>query len=167
MINNPTHVSDTYSSCIDLIFASQPSLVVESRRSPILTFKLCGNSICKPLEIIYKECFSLNLFPLAWKKGNSVPVHKKGDKLCLKNCWPVLLLPVCEKILEKIIFDQMLQFFIKNKTVCFKASRLLYQPVITYKDMFINMRQLLAILWTFESLLHFDQLFFSDLQNGG
>ena len=30
MINNPTHISDTYSSCIDLMFTSQPNLVVES-----------------------------------------------------------------------------------------------------------------------------------------
>ena len=33
-------------------------------------------------------------------------------------------------------------------------------------DMFINMRQFLAILWTFELLLHFDQLFSSNLQSG-
>ena len=29
-----------------------------------LMLKICGNSICKPLEIIYKECLSLSLFPL-------------------------------------------------------------------------------------------------------
>ena len=27
---------------------------------------------------------------------------------------------------------------------------------LLYKDMFINMRQFLAVLWTFELLLHFD-----------
>ena len=32
--------------------------------------------------------------------------------------------------------------------------------------MFINMRQFLAVLWTFELLLHFDQLLSLDLQNG-
>ena len=36
---------------------------------------------------------------------------------------------------------------------------------LSIKDMFINMRQFLAILWTFE-LLHFDQLFSSNLQSG-
>ena len=36
MINNPTHISDTYSSCIDLIFTSQPNLVVESGVHPSL-----------------------------------------------------------------------------------------------------------------------------------
>lgn len=30
-----------------------------------------GDSICKPLEIIYKEYFYKRLFPLEWKKGNS------------------------------------------------------------------------------------------------
>ena len=52
MINNSTHISDTYSLCADLIFTTQPNLVVESRHSPILKLKFCGNSICKPLEII-------------------------------------------------------------------------------------------------------------------
>ena len=32
--------------------------------------------------------------------------------------------------------------------------------------MFINMRQFLAVLWTFELLLHFDQLLSHNLQNG-
>ena len=32
-------------------------------------------------------------------------------------------------------------------------------------DMLINMRLLLAILWTFGLLLHFDQLFSSKLQS--
>ena len=34
-----------------------------------------------------------------------------------------------------------------------------------FYDMLINMRQFLANLWTFE-LLHFDQLFSSNLQSG-
>ena len=33
-------------------------------------------------------------------------------------------------------------------------------------DMFINMRQFLAVLWTFKLLFHFDQLFTSNLQSG-
>ena len=36
MINDPTHISDTYSLCIDIIFTSQPDLVVESGVHPSL-----------------------------------------------------------------------------------------------------------------------------------
>ena len=36
MINNPIHILDTYSSCVDLIFKSQPNLFLEWRVHPAL-----------------------------------------------------------------------------------------------------------------------------------
>ena len=48
------------------------------------------------------------------EKGNVVPVFKKGDKQILKNYRPISLLPVCGKIFEKLIFNEMFKFFIEN-----------------------------------------------------
>ena len=84
--------------------------------------KIDGNSICMRSEIIYKEFLSLGLFPLEWKKENIVPIHKKIDKQYLKKYQPVSLLPVCRKILEKLIYDKMFQFFIKNKLIATNQS---------------------------------------------
>ena len=84
--------------------------------------KICGNSICKPLEIIYKEYLNLGLFPLEWKKGNVFPIHKMDQRQCLKNYRPVSLPLICGKILEKIIFNKTFQFFIKNKLIPTKQS---------------------------------------------
>ena len=39
--------------------------------------KLCGDSIWKPLEIIFKNCLKEGIFPNEWKKANVVPIHKK------------------------------------------------------------------------------------------
>ena len=39
--------------------------------------KTCGNSIIKPLEIIYNKCLERGCFPLQWKKANDVPIHEK------------------------------------------------------------------------------------------
>ena len=58
----------------------------------IRMIKLCGNSICKPLSIIFNDCLKEGNFPSDWKKV--VPVHKKGDKQCLKNYRPISLLPI-------------------------------------------------------------------------
>ena len=58
----------------------------------------------------------------------------------------------------KQIFLSIPRHFGRNE-LSIKASSL------SIKDMFINMWQFLAILWTFE-LLHFDQLFSSNLQSG-
>ena len=51
----------------------------------IRVLQLCGNSICKPLKLIFKQAVESGSFPSEWKKGNIVPIHKKDDKQCLKN----------------------------------------------------------------------------------
>ena len=43
----------------------------------IRMLKLCGDSIWKPLEIIFKNCLKEGIFPNEWKKNNVVPIHKK------------------------------------------------------------------------------------------
>ena len=45
-------------------------------RISIWMLKICGPSICKPLEIIFKSCLESGIFP-EWEKANVVPVHKK------------------------------------------------------------------------------------------
>ena len=77
----------------------------------IRMLKLCGDSICKPLELIFKMCLRNGRFPLEWKKANVVPIHKKGDKQTIKNYRPVSLLPICGKIFERLLYYTMLDFF--------------------------------------------------------
>ena len=74
--------------------------------------KICGKSICRPLELIFNECISNGVFSSEWKKGNVVPIHKKSDRQCLENYRPVSLLPICGKILERLIINERFLFFI-------------------------------------------------------
>ena len=76
--------------------------------------KRCGDSICKPLELIFKTCLRNGRFPLEWKKANVVPIHKKGDKQTIKNFRPVSLLSISGKIFECLLYDTMFDFFSKN-----------------------------------------------------
>ena len=46
----------------------------------IRMIKLCGISICKPLEIIFQNCLRSGKFPSEWKKANVVPTFEKDDK---------------------------------------------------------------------------------------
>ena len=84
--------------------------------------KNCGKSICKPLQLIFSQYIDTGSFPLEWKKANVVPVHKKGDKQCLKNYRPVSLLPVCGKIFERLIFNEMFRFLIENNLISSNQS---------------------------------------------
>ena len=76
----------------------------------IRMLKICGDSICRPLNIIFKTCLRMGKFPLEWKKANIVPIHKKGDK----NYRPVSLLPNCGKILERLLYNEMLNCFFRK-----------------------------------------------------
>ena len=83
--------------------------------------KVCGPSIYKPLEIIFNQCLEISVFPSEWKKGNIVPIHKKEDKQMFQN-YRLSLLPICGKILERLMFDEMFEFFIENKLISSSQS---------------------------------------------
>ena len=51
----------------------------------IRMIKLCGISICKPLEIIFQNCLRSGKFPSESKKANVAPTFKNGDKQYIKN----------------------------------------------------------------------------------
>ena len=47
--------------------------------------KICGDSLCRPLELIFNDFLANGIFPFDWKKGNIVPVVKKNEKQRLNN----------------------------------------------------------------------------------
>ena len=81
-----------------------------------------AESICKRLCKIVKECLKTSTFPLEWIRGNIVLIFKKGDKQVYKTYWPVFLLPIFVKILERLIFEEMFPFLIENKLIAANQS---------------------------------------------
>ena len=83
----------------------------------IRMLKICGDSIYEPLQTIFRQAFLTGVFSSEWKKGNIVPVHKKSDWQNIKNYRPVCLLPICGKIFERLIFNEMFNFFTSNNHI--------------------------------------------------
>ena len=81
----------------------------------IRMIKICDESLVQPLSLIFKGCIDTGVYPDTWRKSNIVPVHNTGDKQTVNNYKPVFLLPICSKILEKIIFDPIMRFLNENK----------------------------------------------------
>ena len=88
----------------------------------ICMIKICGKSICIPLRKIFEECLRTGIFPLEWKKGNVVPIFKKGEKQIYKDYRPVSLLPIFGKFIERLILEEMFLFFIENKLIAANQS---------------------------------------------
>ena len=88
----------------------------------IRMLKLCGKSICKPLNLIFQSCIKHDEFPTEWKKANVVPVYKKSGKQILKNYRPVSLLPICGKIFERLLYNRLYEYFIENELISTNQS---------------------------------------------
>ena len=83
----------------------------------IRMIKLCGNSIWKRLSTIFDDCLNEGKCPSDWKKAHVLPVHKKGEKQCLKSYRPIPLLPICSKIFERLIYNVLFTFFTDNDLI--------------------------------------------------
>ena len=79
--------------------------------------KICGDSLRRPLELIFNDFLANGVFPSDWKQGNIVPVHKKNDKQHINIYRSISLLPLCSKIFGRLIFNEMFRFFIENDLI--------------------------------------------------
>ena len=109
-------------------------------RISIRMLKLCEPSICKSLEIIFKSCeiifkscLECGIFPLEWKKANVV-LHKKNDKQSLANYYLISLPPICGKLFERILYNEMFNFFITTHLI--STNQPGFQLLIEYMSRF-------------------------------
>ena len=91
----------------------------------IRMMKLCGKSVV--------------LSQMTGKKSTIVPEHKIENKDVIKSYQPISLLPIFSKIYERLIFNSIFNYFIKNN--CLLKVNLASCPVI---HVFLNYYQKLT-----------------------
>ena len=72
--------------------------------------QLCASEVALPLQIFFQKCINTGMFPDSWKYANIQPIHKKSNCQIKSNYKPISLLPICGKLLEKIIFDHVYSY---------------------------------------------------------
>ena len=65
-------------------------------------------------DTIFKSCLEKGKFPLEWKKAKVVPAHEKGDKQIPKNYCPIFLHLITRKIFERMLYNNMFEFFLQK-----------------------------------------------------
>ena len=76
--------------------------------------QLCASEVAIPLQIMFQKCIRTGNFPDSWKYANVQPIHKKDNRQIKSNYRPISLLPICGKILEKIVFDEVYSYLNTN-----------------------------------------------------
>ncbi len=70
--------------------------------------------VAPPLLHLFKESMRQRKVPGTWKQANVVPLYKKGDKSDPNNYRPVSLLNTTSKLMEKVVFKYLFNFFRDN-----------------------------------------------------
>ena len=83
---------------------------------------LCDDSVCLPLQIIFRNILSTSIYPDIWKIANVTPVFKKGDKQLIKDYRPISLLPICGKVLGKLISNHLYSYLNANNLITINQS---------------------------------------------
>ena len=78
---------------------------------PVRFVKMINPFICKLLADIFNLCMEQGCYPGSLKVARIVPVFKKGDVLLVTNYRPISILPVLNKIFEKLIYVRVSKFF--------------------------------------------------------
>ena len=75
-------------------------------------------SISLPLYLIFNKSLNDGSLPHSWKSSTVVPIFKSGSRYDALNYRPVSLTSVCCKSLERIIVDNLYDYFHDNNLFC-------------------------------------------------
>ena len=78
---------------------------------PVKVLKLGAEILSHSLRPIINECISMSLYPSDLKRAEVRPIFKKKDPMKAENYRPVSILTSVSKIFERIICEQMMNFF--------------------------------------------------------
>ena len=77
-------------------------------RIPATLLKCCAPYISSSLSDLFNKILSSGKIPVEWKISNIIPIPKGGVKNDVSNFRPISLLPKVSKVLERCIYDQII-----------------------------------------------------------
>ena len=108
--------------------------------------KTIRDLIISPLTKLVNLCIKASVFPDCLKVAFAIPIHKKGNANDPNNYRPISILPVFSKILEKLLYIQLGNFFENNQL--FADSQFGFRKVRSTTDAALSLTN--TILQCFE-----------------
>ena len=84
---------------------------------PARILQLAVNELAPALRVIFQRSIITSELPLSWLKANITPVFKKGDWTLPSNYRPISLTSICCKLLEHIIYSNIMDRLDKHSVL--------------------------------------------------
>ena len=79
--------------------------------------KLATSYIENALVFMFNTSLETSQFPDSWKNARITPIFKEGDKTERSNYRPISVLPVISRLFEKLVFNQLYDYLVRNKLI--------------------------------------------------
>ena len=79
--------------------------------------KLATPYIENALVFMFNTSLETSQFPDSWKNARITPIFKEGDKTERSNYRPISVLPVISRLFEKLVFNQLYDYLVRNKLI--------------------------------------------------
>ena len=84
---------------------------------PSYFLKLATPYIENALVFMFNTSLETSHFPDCWKTARITPIFKEGDRAERSNYRPISVLPVISRLFEKLVFNQLYEYLVKNKLI--------------------------------------------------
>jgi hypothetical protein len=81
---------------------------------PVLLLKISNQMVCEMLSKLYNLCLVEGVYPDLFKVARVIPIFKKGDRSLISNYRPISILPILNKIFEKLTLLRLNSFIHEN-----------------------------------------------------
>ena len=129
--------------------------------------KICALSLHQPLHHLFSLSLSQKYLPLEWRTHLIKPIFKSGDKSSIRNYRPISLLSVVSKVLEKLIFNSIVDFVSDSISVSqfgFLRGRSTLQQMLVFFNTLLSSASQTDVIYldfkkAFDSVAHNELLF--------
>jgi len=113
---NLSNITLTQPEVLKQLHKLNPSKASGPDSIPTKVLKECAHAISDSLTSLFNISLATATLPTSWKHANIIPIHKKGDKHAATNYRPISLLPVISKVLERCLYNKIIDFLIPKIT---------------------------------------------------
>ena len=115
---------------------------------PPIVLSTCASALYKPLHYLFSMCLNSGYLPFEWKLHKVTPIYKSGDRCQIKNYRPISLLCNTSKVLERLIYNKIIDHvisYVKPVQFGFMPCRSTVQQLLLFMHDIFNSCQTDAI----------------------
>ena len=139
-------IADVFEALVSLDVGKSPGIDKISPR----VLRSCAEALTEPLYHLFSQSLRYATLPSSWKVHKIVPVPKAGDLTSVKNYRPISLLSNTSKVLERIIYNKIINHIGKDinpRQFGFTKNSSTLQQMLIFLDQIINSPQQTDVIY--------------------